>query len=99
MAVSRDDVRHTARLARLSFTAAEEEAIAHDMERILDYMRTLQAVDTAGVAPLTHVHDGRTADDEATREDVATPRIDRAEALAPAPDTDDGYVRTPAAIE
>jgi aspartyl-tRNA(Asn)/glutamyl-tRNA(Gln) amidotransferase subunit C len=49
VAISRDDVRRTAHLARLSLTAEEEERLAADLSHILDAFATLQALPTDGV--------------------------------------------------
>ena len=57
MSISREEVRHIAKLARLSFTEAEEEILSQDMSKILDYVSTLNEVDTSNVEPMTHVHD------------------------------------------
>ena len=50
MAITRDDVRRTALLARLALTPAEEDRLATDLDHILDAFTTLQALPTAGVA-------------------------------------------------
>lgn len=49
MAITRDDVRRTAHLARLQLTAEEEERFTADLNHILDAFTTLQALPTAGV--------------------------------------------------
>jgi aspartyl-tRNA(Asn)/glutamyl-tRNA(Gln) amidotransferase subunit C len=49
VAITRDDVRRTAHLARLQLTAEEEERFTADLNHILDAFTTLQALPTAGV--------------------------------------------------
>jgi aspartyl-tRNA(Asn)/glutamyl-tRNA(Gln) amidotransferase subunit C len=95
MSVSRDDVRSIAALARLEFSAEEEDGLMDDLNRILDYVSDLESVDTSGVEPMTHVLDlaNRMRDDEQNA------RIDREEALSNAPDAEDGLVRVPNVIE
>ncbi len=49
MAVSTDDVRHIAALARLGLPEARLGEIARDLSTILSHMEALSRVDTAGV--------------------------------------------------
>ncbi len=94
MAISKEEVRHIAKLARLEFTEEEEEVLAGDMSRILDYMDMLNELDTSEVEPMTHVldlaHDMRT--------DSVEKRISQEDALKNAPDTDGEYFRVPKVI-
>ena len=94
MTVSREEVRRIAKLARLRFTDEEESALAKDMARILDYMATLNEVDTTDVEPMTHVQDLAGV----VREDRVVRRMRQREALAGAPDTDGTYFRVPKVI-
>ncbi len=94
MSITRKEVRHIAKLARLQFTEAEEKVLAHDMSRILDYMGTLNQLDTSQIAPVTHVHDLT----HAVRADSVQERIGHEEALRNAPDTDGEYFRVPKVI-
>lgn len=60
MAVSREDVRHIAELARLSVSADEADALMTQLNSILSHMEALAAVDTAGLAPVSGVGSGGT---------------------------------------
>lgn len=51
------DVKKTADLARLRLTAEEEAAYSGQLERILEYVSQLDAVDTSGVEPAAHPHE------------------------------------------
>ncbi len=95
MAVSIDEVRYIARLARLRFSEEEEARLAEEMSRILGYMDQLGELDTAGVPPMSHVLDLHNI----TREDTARARISRDEALQNAPDADGKHFRVPKVIE
>lgn len=95
MSVTRDDVRHIASLARLRFSEAEEERLAGEMTRILDYVEQLRELDTEGVPPMAHVLDLHNV----FRPDEVAPRIAREEALRNAPDADSDYFRVPKVIE
>jgi aspartyl-tRNA(Asn)/glutamyl-tRNA(Gln) amidotransferase subunit C len=50
MAVSVEDVRHVAALARLGLTDERAEALTRDLNTILDHMAVLSQVDTRAVA-------------------------------------------------
>ena len=50
MAVSRDDVRHIAGLARLGVSHDQLDALAGELNGILAHMQALQQADTAAVA-------------------------------------------------
>ncbi len=94
MPISKEEVRHIAKLARLSFTEAEEDVLSHEMSQILDYVSTLNKVDTSNVEPMTHVHDLG----QVVRSDSVKERITHEDALQNAPDTDGEYFRVPKVI-
>lgn len=94
MAISKEEVRHIAKLARLEFTEEEEGVLAGDMSRILDYMDMLNELDTSEVEPMTHVLDL----EHVVRTDSVEKRISQEDALKNAPDTDGEYFRVPKVI-
>ena len=49
-----DDIRRLCRLARLEITPAEVPDVSAKLSSIVGMVDTLQAVDTAGVAPMAH---------------------------------------------
>lgn len=57
MRISRDTVLYIARLARLRLADGEVERMRRDLDAILGYVESLQALDTSGVPPTTHVLD------------------------------------------
>ena len=95
MPVSRNDVRATAHLARLSFTEAAEDDLIDDLNRILGHVDELDAVDTSGVEPMTHVLDLSNR----MRPDEIEERIDHEQALESAPDTDGQFFRVPRVVD
>lgn len=95
MSITIDEVRYIARLARLRFSEEEEQLMAEQMSKILDYMDQLNELDTAAVPPMSHVLDLTNV----FREDVVKQRISRDEALKNAPDADEAYFRAPKVIE
>ncbi|HET8646067.1 MAG TPA: Asp-tRNA(Asn)/Glu-tRNA(Gln) amidotransferase subunit GatC [Vicinamibacteria bacterium] len=91
--VTPDVVDHVARLAHLSLTAEEREAFARQLDQVLAYAESLQALDTSGVEPMSHA--GAAG---ALREDEPRPSLDRAGVLEAAPDAADGLFRVPRVI-
>ncbi|RUM89746.1 MAG: Asp-tRNA(Asn)/Glu-tRNA(Gln) amidotransferase subunit GatB [Thermodesulfatator sp.] len=51
MAISREEVRHVAHLARLTFSEEDFERFTRELSSILDYIAKLSEVDTSGVEP------------------------------------------------
>ena len=95
MKVSLEQVRQIAALARLEFSPDEEERLAHDLSRILDYVEKLEELDVTDVEPMSHVLDLYNV----MRSDESRTRISRDEALSNAPDADAEYFRVPKVIE
>ena len=52
--ISRDQVRHVAKLASLKLDDAEVERLGHELGDILAYMATLDALDVSSVEPTFH---------------------------------------------
>mgnify|MGYP001562548311 FL=1 len=55
MALTRDQVKHVAKLANLPLTEKEEENYAQQLSQILDYVDQLEKADTEGVEPTFNV--------------------------------------------
>ncbi len=55
MAITRDDVKHIAKLARIELKAEELEKFRSDLNKVLGYVEVLKTVDTEGVEPLATV--------------------------------------------
>ena len=53
--ISLDEVRHIAKLARLKLTEAEALLYRKDLNSILQYVETLQELNTDSVKPMSHV--------------------------------------------
>jgi len=52
--LTRDKVHHIAKLARLSLSDAEADRMAAELDHILEYVETLQELDTEGIEPTAH---------------------------------------------
>ncbi|MDP9387053.1 MAG: Asp-tRNA(Asn)/Glu-tRNA(Gln) amidotransferase subunit GatC [Actinomycetota bacterium] len=89
--ITRDDVAHVARLARLDLSEDEVERFAEQLGAVLDHAAGVAALDTAGVPPTAHPLPLHTV----LRPDAPRPSLDRAEVLAMAPEAEDGRFRVP----
>ncbi len=88
-------IRHVAALAELSLTPEEEQRLAAEMTRILDYVAELDAVDTSSVLPMTQV----TGAAPRLREDVVEEGLAHEDALAAAPEAEHGGFVVPTFVE
>lgn len=95
MDVTRAQVEHVARLARLAIGEEEKATFARQLSSILTYVEALNALDTSGVEPTSHVIPVRNV----FRADEVRPSLSREEALANAPDQAGGCFRVPKIIE
>jgi aspartyl-tRNA(Asn)/glutamyl-tRNA(Gln) amidotransferase subunit C len=89
--ISRDDVAHLARLARLTLTDGELESFAGQLDAILAHVSRIQAVDVTGVAAT----DNPLEELNVTRPDVVAPCLTQEQALAAAPNAVDGRFGVP----
>jgi aspartyl-tRNA(Asn)/glutamyl-tRNA(Gln) amidotransferase subunit C len=92
MAISRDEALHVARLARLALTDDEVERLTGELGAILDAVGIVSELDLAEVEPTSHPLDlvNVWADDE------PQPSLPLEDALANAPEVEDGLFRVPA---
>jgi aspartyl-tRNA(Asn)/glutamyl-tRNA(Gln) amidotransferase subunit C len=91
--VTVETVDHVARLARLSLSDEERELFARQLDEILAWAESLQALDTSGVPPMSHPREG-----SALREDEPRAGLDRGTAFEAAPDAAEGLFRVPRVI-
>ena len=95
MAITRQEVEHVAKLARLEITDAEKEAFSQQLSAILSYVEQLNTVDTAGVEPTATVVEQTNV----FRDDSLRPSLSVDKALSNAPESQDGYFIVPKIIE
>jgi aspartyl-tRNA(Asn)/glutamyl-tRNA(Gln) amidotransferase subunit C len=95
MTLTKEQVEHIARLARLKLTPEEIERYRLQLSAILDYANRLQAVDTSGIPPTSSVLPPRSV----LREDRAHPGLPQPDLLRNAPDSKDGQFRVPPVLE
>lgn len=95
MSISREEVTYTADLARLEFNEAQTDKLAEELGAVLDYVDTLNTLDTTGVKPTEHILPVQNV----FREDVVGPSLPVEAALANAPDPDAGCFKVPKVLE
>ena len=88
------EILEVAELARLALTEKEATAFGPQLERILDHVRKLDALDLDGVPASRHAG----LEQNVFREDEATPSLSPEDAVANAPDAVDDQFRVPRAI-
>ena len=97
--ISRSDVEHIARLARIALSPGEAERYRRELGKILEFVATLEKADNAAAEPLT----GGTDITNALRDDAlgatAAERAPGAGLVESAPEHRDGYVVVKAVFE
>jgi len=98
--VTVEDVGRVAELANLKLTSEESNSMLHDLNAILDYVATLNELDTSGVAPLAQVSELGGAGGAGTlRQDAVLPSLQRSAVMPEAPETDQVFFKVPKVIE
>jgi aspartyl-tRNA(Asn)/glutamyl-tRNA(Gln) amidotransferase subunit C len=93
MAITREEVLHVARLARLELTEDEIARFQEQLSAILDAVSKVAELDLAGVPPTSHP----LAIANVWAADEPAPCLSLDEAFANAPERDGDYFRTPPA--
>jgi aspartyl-tRNA(Asn)/glutamyl-tRNA(Gln) amidotransferase subunit C len=91
MGISRDDVAHVARLARLELTDEELDTFTGQLAAVLEHAADVEALDVHDVPPTAHPYELANV----LRADEVRPSLDRGEVLAAAPAADDGRFKVP----
>ena len=91
MAISRDEVLHVARLARLALTDDEIERLTEELGAILDAVGVVAELDLGDVPPTSHPLDLVNVWDE----DEPRPSLPLEDVFANAPDRDGDHFRVP----
>ena len=93
--VSEQEVKKIAELSRLSLTNEELKKRTKDMNNILDYMDTLNEIDTENVEELYNVHDMNNS----LREDNYESSLDKKDVLANSPNSNSDYIEVPLTVK
>ena len=94
MKITKKEVLHVADLARLYLDEETIDRFAEQIGEILDYVDTLNKLDTKGITPTSHA----IFLNNAFREDEEKPHLDTDSALANAPQKEDGGFIVPKVV-
>jgi aspartyl-tRNA(Asn)/glutamyl-tRNA(Gln) amidotransferase subunit C len=95
MSISKEQVDHVAKLARLTLLEEEKTQFTSQLNDILQFAEKLNELDTDQVEPTSHIYPVVNV----MREDETKPSLDRGKVLLNAPDQRDGLFRVPAVFE
>ena len=93
--ISEQEVKRIAELSRLSLSSEELKKRTQDMNNILNYMDTLNEIDTENVEELYNVHDMNNS----IREDNYEASLDKKDVLANSPSSNSDYVEVPLTVK
>jgi len=92
VSIDRDSIRRLERLAGLSLSGDERDAIAESLARVIGHFESIQHIDIRGAT----AHRGS---EPVQRDDVAEPGLDIIAAIGEAPDTEEGFIVVPPPFE
>lgn len=95
MKITREEVEHVARLARLGLSGEEKERMRAELDAILTYVEKLNQLETSQVEPTSHVIPMTNV----FRGDEVRPSLPQGESLANAPDRQEAFFRVPRILE
>jgi aspartyl-tRNA(Asn)/glutamyl-tRNA(Gln) amidotransferase subunit C len=95
MTITRADVQHVARLARLGLDDEEMDRLASELDHILNAMQALRQLDTSAIPPTAQVIPLRNV----MRDDVSRPSWPDEEILKNAPATRDQQFLVPPVLD
>lgn len=89
--ISREEVGHVARLARLRFDPEELERLQGELSKIIEYIDRLSELDLSGLPPTAHA----VSLQNVLRKDEPWESLTQEEALANAPAVEQGHFVVP----
>ena len=95
MKLSREEVLHIARLARLGLAETDIDRLSEQLSNLLENFEALQQVDTTDVPPTAQ----SIALQSVVRDDEIAPSLPSGEILANAPRKDENFFRVRAVLE
>lgn len=95
MALSAGELEHLERLARVKLNDESREKLREQLARIIEFVKRLQAIDTAGIEPRAYVGEF----EPKLRADATKPCLRREEVLAASPENQNGFFAVPPVIE
>ena len=95
MAISKKDVEHVAKLARLGLTEEEKNTLTEQLSKILEYAETINKLNTEKVPPTAHPISMKNV----LREDKVDPCKDPKPIIVNAPEEEDNMFSVPRILE
>ncbi len=95
MTITQETIQYVAALAKLNVSEEEKKEIAKDLDHILDYIETMNELDTEGIEPMSHVLPVKNV----FREDVVINQDNRDQLIKNAPKQKDGCFAVPKTVE
>ena len=95
MKITRDVIEYVAHLSRLALEPHEVELYTDQLDRILQYMDTLNKLDTEGVEPTSHAIPVECS----LRHDLVRSSLEAESSLQNAPERRGGFFKVPPVIE
>jgi aspartyl-tRNA(Asn)/glutamyl-tRNA(Gln) amidotransferase subunit C len=100
-AITKRELEHLAKLARIELDPKEEERLLKDLGNILEYFKELQALDTSAVMPMTGGTDLRNVfrEDASGEENGGPENTNRRAGVEAFPESKDGFNKIPPVFE
>jgi len=95
MAVTKEQVKYIASLAKLEIDEKDLDAFTKEMEQIIEFADSLNAIDTEGIAPTAHIQ----GIENVLRADSEPVNFDTEKLLSNAPEKVDTCFSVPKVVE
>jgi aspartyl-tRNA(Asn)/glutamyl-tRNA(Gln) amidotransferase subunit C len=95
MSIDKDKIKHTAKLARISFNEKQIDSLSKDLSNIFNFIEKLNKINTENIKPLTSILDHTLR----AREDKVTDGGIRKKILENAPNKNEEFFIVPKVIE
>jgi aspartyl-tRNA(Asn)/glutamyl-tRNA(Gln) amidotransferase subunit C len=94
--LTKETIKNLVKLCRIECSEEEQDALLHDLKKILDLFEQLEKIDTENVAPCNQVIEGMA---NVMRDDVVGEVMPREVFLSNAPSQIGGMIRVPPVIK
>jgi len=95
MKINKQVLKKLASLSKINFSSEEEGKMLEDFNKMVQFINTLDEVDTTGVEPLTHIHENSNI----LREDKVDNMLSKADMLNNAPKSNSDYIKVPKVLD
>ena len=95
MKINKKVLKKLASLSKINFSSEEAGKMLEDFNKLVQFINTLDEVDTTGVEPLTHIHENSNI----LREDKVDNMLSKADMLNNAPKSNSDYIKVPKVLD